>query len=140
MLRARPESVRMCEAPLDSGPGLIASPGTNRRVRVAEVLAVSMSKLCVIVLTVGSSTSFSGLSKGCLLLEAAGEAEGFVSAAFIFARRLPPAFVRAAREPELLEDTAALREARAVFADTEAVGGPDTKIERNGGSNEVVGT
>ncbi len=140
MLRARLDSVRIWEAPLDGGLGLTPSPGTNRRARVVEVLAVSLSKLCAVVLTVGSSTSFSGLRRGCLLLDAGGGAEGVVSVGLGFARRLPPAFVRAAREPELLEDTAALKEARAVLADTEAVGGPDTKIERWGGSNEVVGT
>jgi hypothetical protein len=91
-------------------------------------------------LVVGSSTSFSELSRGCLVLDAAGEPETIVSVALKLIRRLPPAFVSAAREPELLEDTAALRDARAVFAETEAVGGPDTKIERNGGSNEAVGS
>lgn len=54
-------------------------------------------------------------------------------------RRDPPAEVRAATGPELLEGVAVLKEACAVLAETEAVGGPDTKIDRKGGSNELVG-
>ena len=54
-------------------------------------------------------------------------------------RRDPPAEVKAARGPELLEGFAVLKDAWAVLAETDAVGGPDTKIDLRGGSNELVG-
>lgn len=112
----------------------------NSRARAAEVFAAAISKVVLAEFVVGSSTSFSGLMMGCLLLIAAKDAEGEKSLCRILLPRPPPALVRAASEPELLEDTAALREASAVFAETEAVGGPDTKMDRNGGSNVAVGS
>jgi hypothetical protein len=114
----------------------------NSRARAAEVFAELTSNLLLTELAVGSSTSFSGLPKAGLLFIAAGEGDGGRSPARILPRRLPPAFVNAANDPEVPEDTAALREASAVFAEIEAVGGPDTKIDRNGGSNaaEALGS
>jgi hypothetical protein len=53
-------------------------------------------------------------------------------------RLTPPALVNAAREPDLLDETAALNDANAVLADIDAVGGPDAKIDLMGGSNMDV--
>jgi hypothetical protein len=138
MLLSTPESVRSCETPRESGPGLIPS-GTNSCESAVEVAAVSCSNVVAIMLELGSSTSFSGLIKVCRLLVALENPARVVSAVLGLARRLLLAFVNAAKEPELLEGIAALREASAVLADTEAVGGPDTNIDRKGGSNEAGG-
>ena len=127
---------RIYEGPLEI-PGLGASPGTNRRETVAGVLAEPISRALVVAFVVGSSTSFSVLIRGCLLFNL-GDNDEAASPGRPLLRRLPPALVRAANGPALPDDAAALREAKAVFADMEAVGGPDTNIDRKGGSNEAA--
>lgn len=68
-----------------------------------------------------------------MLEEAAVASDTRVSFGFDEMRRAP-AFARAAKVLELLEAGAALREAWAVFADTDEVGGPDTRIDLSGDS------
>lgn len=51
---------------------------------------------------------------------------------------LPLEADKAAKGLELLDGIAELRDAWAVFADTDAVGGPEEKIERGGGSKKVA--
>jgi len=117
-------------------PGVVPSLATKSRASAAEVFVVALSNAPV-VLAVGSSTSFSRCNKGYLLTNVVGGMEGGISPRRIFIRLLPPAFVKAATGFVLLDAIALLSDAWAVFADTDAVGGPETKIERRGGSNEV---
>ena len=84
--------------------------------------------------TSGSSGSFSRVSIGGRLLEPGAGREVDESLGLDTIRRAP-ALVRAAKELELLLAGAALREARAVLADTEEVGGLETRMDRRGDSN-----
>lgn len=76
--------------------------------------------------------------RGCRTAETIGDIDGVRSPGRL-GRRVAPALVRAATGPELLDGIAVLKEACAVFADTDEVGGPDTKMDLNGGSKELGG-
>ena len=84
--------------------------------------------------------SFSGMGKVRRLRGKGMAATGGWSATLTALRRLevPLEADRAAKGLELLEGIAELRDAWAVFADTEAVGGPEEKMDLGGGSKKVA--
>jgi hypothetical protein len=88
----------------------------------------------------GSSTSFSGRGSVRRLkgkgLEVTGGGSLLLGALRLLV--LPLEADKAARGLELLDGIAELKEAWAVFADTDAVGGPEEKIDLGGGSKNVA--
>jgi hypothetical protein len=87
----------------------------------------------------GSSISFSGRGSARRLKGSGPEVAGGGSLALAALRRLMPPLEAdsAAKGLELLEGVAELKDAWAVFADTDAVGGPEEKIDMGGGSKNV---
>lgn len=87
----------------------------------------------------GSSISFSGRGSVRRLKGSSAAVVGGGSLILALLRRLMFALEAdsAAKGLELLEDIAELKDAWAVFADTDAVGRPEEKIDMGGGSKNV---
>ena len=131
------DAARICDGPLDKvWVGSLAAKSLDN---VVEVYCCAISGSGATVFD-GSSTSFSGTGSARLLEGKEPEMTGTGSLALDALRRLELPFPadRAASGLELLDGIAELRDAWAVFADTDAVGGPDVKIERGGGSKKVA--
>lgn len=108
----------------------IPSPAPNSFDNAIDVVFCELS-LAMNWLVEGSSTSFSEIGRLRRLMGTGTGARSIVRDVFLL---LDPALVAdsAARGLELPDGPAELREACAVFADTEAVGGPEEKIDRDG--------
>jgi hypothetical protein len=126
------DGVRRCERALDNGRG-VESSAANRRDSEAAVCCARSSSESPVGATSGSSGSFSMVTSGGLLLDATIGSDEEDSLGLEGARRTP-AFARAAKVLVVLEVGAALREARAVLAEMDEVGGLETRMDRIGDS------
>lgn len=131
-----PEPPRRWDGPLDKVgfPSLPVNSLDNVVEACCKVKSVSTGGLVE-----GSSTSFSGRGNVRRRKGRGPDVIGGGSLPLAVFRRLilPLEADRAASGLELLEGVAELKDACAVFADTEAVGGPEEKIDIGGGSKKV---
>ena len=115
------------------------SLAANNRDKAVDVCCGAKS-VSIGTVVEGSSLSFSGIGNVRRLRGKGPDAIGDGSFTLTVPRRvvLPLEADKEAKGLELLDGIAELRDAWAVFADTDAVGGPEEKIDRGGGSKKVA--